>query len=100
MTSHEERTIQARYKVIVYKMSGSDNSKCDSKGCKKHDTYTLFVGEESRLSTLFAGSCKDHLAKFVDKAQEERWRLVKKMVRAFKKEERRKAKLILNIEKQ
>lgn len=55
-------------RVIMTHLRVSDKSKCQKKGCKKDDKYTLFVGSDTRLSTMFASCCDKHLSDFTDKA--------------------------------
>lgn len=66
-----KRVIRKRYKVIVGKCSLSDRSKCNTKRCKKHDKYGIFIGEDTKLSTLYSLSCSIHLPLQIEKALEQ-----------------------------
>lgn len=89
--------VAKREMVITQIMSFSDKSKCHSKGCKKHDKYSIFIGQYPRLSTLTFSSCEKHLSKFIDAAIKISQKTVRDTIANQKRAERRKAKELLGI---
>lgn len=81
MTPQEaERHFSRTNHVIVGTMSISDKSTCQIQGCKKHDKYSLFLGNDTRLSTLFLNVCPKHLELGIKKTYAARAKRIKKLV--------------------
>lgn len=89
--------ISKRNMVITQIMSMSDDSKCELKGCKKHDKYSIFIGEYPRLSTLQFNCCKDHLPLFIDRAIKISQKIVRDAIANQKRAQKREAKKLLGL---
>lgn len=81
--------------ILVQKQKISEDSKCPVRRCKKHQEYTIFVGNDCRLSTLYETSCKKHLSLQVDKSINYRNKYVTEQIEKAKEREIKEAKNIL-----
>lgn len=96
MSEQLEREIHRNNNVIIGKCSASDTSYCDIKRCKRHDKYTVFIGDATRLSTVFAGCCQKHLPLMIDKAYKQREKDIAKQIKRMKQREIEQAEKVLS----
>lgn len=96
MTIQEKNAIYKQCQVIVQKGRIGEKSDCNIKNCKRPDKYLIYIGENPRLSTLYASCCEKHLAFTIKKAIEESRKEAATMLRRARRDEIKKAKEILN----
>lgn len=96
MTPEQKSSMHKYYKVLINKMIWSDDAKCQIKRCKRHQKYSLFIGESERLSTIYMTCCDKHLPYAAEKTLEERKRLYEKAIADFEKNELEKAARLIS----
>lgn len=96
MTTQEKNQYYKQNMVIVQSGAFSETSKCEIKRCKNKAKHLIFLGADTRLSTLHGNSCSKHLSLICDRANAEGLARAEKWIKAAEKKEIEQAKKTLN----
>ncbi len=97
MNQELKNNCYAQNMVIVQNGCFSEKSKCNVKNCKKHQKHLVFVGANTRLSTLYSSCCPNHLSLTVNKAVEFGKKQALEMIKRYEEKEVSDAKKLLKI---
>jgi len=96
MTTQEKNEYYRQNMVIVQLGAFSENSKCEIKRCKKKAKHLVFLGEHTKLSTLYGNCCPHHLSLICNRANAEGLARAEKWINGKEKEELAHAKKLIN----
>lgn len=95
MTDAEKQGYYKANRVITVHGRFSDTSVCGHNGCTNPERYLIFVGQDTRLSTLYTQSCEHCLSQVMDKSIQYSIAEAEKMIKRHEEREIEQARRLL-----